>query len=130
MKTLTPRTKLLAASGLLLALAAAASLNGISAASLARVLLGLAAIGGAVLFAVRRPRPAPGFALEPRLRVVQRAGLSPRCSVALVALDGAEFLVAYGDGFAEIRPASAARVRGRRPVPAARTTRRPRGGVR
>jgi len=112
MKALTPKAKLLAASGLLLALAIAASMNGLSAASVARAVLALAAIAAASLWAVRRSRAAPAFSLEPRLRVVQRAGLSPRCSVALVALDGSEFLVAYGDGFAEIRPAAPARAPG------------------
>ena len=37
------------------------------------------------------------------MRVVSRTGLSQRCGLALVEVEGSQYLVAFGDSFAEIR---------------------------
>ncbi|HVE84732.1 MAG TPA: flagellar biosynthetic protein FliO [Myxococcales bacterium] len=98
------KVKLLAASLLVLLLAALAQRTGAGAAAVARAALGLAAAGGLALWMVRARRGgATGrFQLPPRLSVAARAGLSARCGVALVEADGRRFLVAYGDGFAQL----------------------------
>ncbi len=118
MKTLSdsasPRTKMLLALGLVLGLAALAPVGGISATSVARGLLGVAALMGLGWWMVRRGRSESRFALSERMRVVSRAGLSQRCGLALVEVDGSRYLVAFGDSFAEIRRAQApARVKSR-----------------
>jgi hypothetical protein len=109
MKTLfdsvSPRNKLLLALGLVLGLAALAPLGGVSAAVLARWLLGGAALGGLGWWLMRRGRADARFALTERMRVVSRTGLSPRCGLALVEVEGSRYLVAFGDSFAEIRRA-------------------------
>ncbi|AKJ06426.1 flagellar biosynthesis protein FliO [Archangium gephyra] len=109
MKTLSgsvsPRNKLLLALGLVLGLAVLAPLGGVSAAVLARGLLGAAALGGLGWWLVRRGRADVRFALTERMRVVSRTGLSQRCGLALVEVEGSRYLVAFGDSFAEIRRA-------------------------
>jgi flagellar protein FliO/FliZ len=109
MKTLfdsmSPRNKLLLAFGLVLGLAALAPLGGVSAAVLARGLLGAAALVGLGWWLVRRGRADVRFALTERMRVVSRTGLSQRCGLALVEVEGSRYLVAFGDSFAEIRRA-------------------------
>ncbi|MGZ3458939.1 MAG: flagellar biosynthetic protein FliO [Archangium sp.] len=123
MKTLfdsmTPRAKLLLAVGLVLGLAALAPLGGASAISVARGLLGAAALAGLGWWLLRRGRAESRFALSERMRVVSRTGLSQRCGLALVEVDGSRYLVAFGDSFAEIRRAHApvrVRARSRRAV--------------
>ena len=111
MKTLSdsasPRTRLLLASGLILGLAALAPLGGASATSVARGLLGAAALAGLGWWLMRRGRAESRFARTERMRVVSRTGLSQRCGLALVEVDGSRYLVAFGDSFAEIRRARA-----------------------
>ena len=119
----TIKMKLLAASLLLVLLAAFAQRTGVSAALEARVALGVAALAGLALWMIRaRGRPLGGrpFQLPPRLGVAARTGLSPRCGVALVEADGGRYLVAYGDGFAQLLNALPAR-----PPAQARSGRRP-----
>jgi flagellar biogenesis protein FliO len=96
---------LLLASGLLLGLVALAPLGGLSTAGAARWLLGAGALAGLGWWLWRRDGASPRFTLPERLRVISRAGLSQRCGIALVEADGRSFLVAFGDSFAEIRPA-------------------------
>lgn len=107
MKTLldsaSPRTKMLLAGGLVLALAVLAPVGGVSAASVARGLLGAMALAGLGWWLVRRGRAGSRFELTERMRVVSRTGLSQRCGLALVEVEGSRYLVAYGDSFAEIR---------------------------
>ncbi|HYO71428.1 MAG TPA: flagellar biosynthetic protein FliO [Archangium sp.] len=109
MKTLfdavSPRNKLLLALGLVLALAALAPLGGVSAAVWARWLLGATALAGLGWWLMRRGRADVRFSLTERMRVVSRTGLSPRCGLALVEVEGRGYLVAFGDSFAEIRRA-------------------------
>jgi hypothetical protein len=111
MKTLLdstpPRNKLLLACGLILGLATLAPLGGMSATSVARGLLGAAALAGLGWWLVRRGGAESRFKLSERMRVVSRTGLSQRCGLALVEVDGSRYLVAYGDSFAEIRRAQA-----------------------
>jgi flagellar biogenesis protein FliO len=111
MKTLldstSPKTKLLLACGLILGLAVLAPLGGMSATSVARGLLGAMALAGLGWWMVRRGRAESRFSLSERMRVVSRTGLSQRCGLALVEVDGSRYLVAYGDSFAEIRQARA-----------------------
>jgi flagellar protein FliO/FliZ len=129
--TTSIKVKLLAASLLVLLLAAFSHRSGASAAVIARVVLGLAAVGGLVLWWIRARRSgarasgAGAFQLPPRLRIAARAGLSARTGLALVDADGRRYLVAYGDGFAQLlnampalpaRPPAQARA-GRRPSP-------------
>lgn len=101
----TIKMKLLAASLLVLLLAAFAQQTGAGATLVARVVLGVAATGGLAAWMIRaRSRSGDGraFRLPPRLSVAARTGLSPRCGVALVEADGGRYLVAYGDGFAQL----------------------------
>ncbi|HSP80089.1 MAG TPA: flagellar biosynthetic protein FliO [Myxococcaceae bacterium] len=112
MKTLlasvSPRNKVLLAAGLVLGLAALAPVGGMSTISTARGLLGAAALAGLGVWLMRRGRSRSRFVLAERMRVVSRTGLSPRCGLALVEVDGRDYLVAFGDSFAEIH-----RTRGR-----------------
>jgi hypothetical protein len=103
--SLSPRQRLLLASGLILGLAALAPLGGLSAADAARWLLGAVALSGLGWWLWRRGGAGPRFVLPERLKVVSRAGLSQRCGLALVEADGRSFLVAFGDAFAEIHEA-------------------------
>jgi flagellar protein FliO/FliZ len=111
MKTLldsaSPRTRMLLAGGLVLGLAALAPLGGLSATSVARGLLGAAALAGLGWWLLRRGRAESRFTLSERIRVVSRTGLSQRCGLALVEVEGSRYLVAFGDSFAEIRRARA-----------------------
>jgi flagellar biogenesis protein FliO len=108
--TLTPRQKLVGASVLALTVPLAATMQGASAASIARILLGVAALAGLAFWFIRA-RGGLGFLAgskfksAPRLNVVQRVGLSPRTGLALIEVDGKPYLVVHGDGFARIRPA-------------------------
>jgi flagellar protein FliO/FliZ len=120
--SLSPRHRLLLASGLILGLAALAPLGGLSASGAARWILGAVALGTLGWWLWRRGGASPRFVLPDRLKVVSRAGLSQRCGIALVEADGRSFLVAFGDSFAEIHespapkrvPAQARRVSPRR----------------
>jgi hypothetical protein len=113
--SLTPRTKVLASAALVALLAACSQAAGISAASAARAALAVAALAALVLWAVHSRRSAARPELRPRLQVSARAGLSQRCGVALVEADGRRYLVAYGDGFAQVLDALTAAPRaGRR----------------
>ncbi|HYV43654.1 MAG TPA: hypothetical protein VFA20_02290 [Myxococcaceae bacterium] len=120
------KLKLLAAALLVLLLAAFAQQSGASAAMVARIALGLAALAGLTAWWIRaRGGAGRSFQLPARLSVAARTGLSPRCGVALVEADGRRFLVAYGDGFAQLLnalpagPPVHARA-GRRPRPSRR----------
>ena len=104
--TLSPRQKLFGAVVLALCVPVLASLQGASAATIARVVLGLASLGGLAFWFVRAKGGLPSkFKSAPRLNVVQRVGLSARTGLALVEVDGKPYLVVHGDGFARIRPA-------------------------
>jgi len=97
------KMKLLAASLLVLLLAAFAQQSGASAALVARIALAAAALAGLAAWWIRtRKGTGRPFQLPARLSVAARTGLSPRCGVALVEADGRRFLVAYGDGFAQL----------------------------
>ena len=102
----TPKAKLLAACGLLAALALIAPSQSMNPTMLARLVLGGVALAGLAWWAVRRQASPAKFALAPRLQVAARTGLSPKCSVALVEADGRTYLIAFGDGFAEIQETS------------------------
>lgn len=104
--TWSPRNKLVAAALLALLAPVAAALNGASAATAARIILGLAAAAGLAFWFIRA-RGGLGtskFKDAPRLNVVQRAGLSQRTGVALIEVDGKPYLIVHGDGFAKITP--------------------------
>ena len=105
--TLTPRHKLIAVGVLTLAVPLLAAAQGASAASAARLLLGLIALGGIVAWVIhsRNALPTSAFKAAPRLQVLQRVGLSQRTQVALVEVDGKPYLIVHGDGFAKIRSA-------------------------
>ena len=107
--TLSPRQKLCAAGVLLALLALVGALQGSwSAASVARLVLGLVALAGLALWAWRARGGGPRtskFKAAPRLVVVQRVGLSQRNGLALIEVDGRPFIVVHGDGFARLRPA-------------------------
>jgi flagellar protein FliO/FliZ len=97
----SPKHKLIAASVLLIALVVLAGLQGLPMVSASRWLLGAAAVAGLAIWMWRTR--GTGLAAPPsRLHVLSRAGLSQRCGLALVEADGRTFLVAYGDGFAEM----------------------------
>jgi len=105
---LTPRQKLVGVNlslGVLLVMAAtqgAWSLSGV-----ARLVLGVAAVAGLGVWVWRTRGGAQGTSarVQPRLKVLQRVGLSQRNALALIEVDGRSFIVVHGDGFARIRPA-------------------------
>ncbi len=103
---LSPRNKLIGAALLALIAPLIAATQGASAATAARLLLGLAALGGigAWFIHARGGLTASKFKSAPRLNVVQRAGLSQRTGVALIEVDGKPYLVVHGDGFAKVTP--------------------------
>lgn len=104
---LTPRHKLIAAAVALCSLPLFASLQGASTSSIARVLLGLAAVAGIAFWFIKaRGAGLSKFKAAPRLQVVQRVGLSQRTGVALVEVDGRPWLIVHGDGFARMRAVS------------------------
>lgn len=63
----------------------------------------LVAVGLWLRRAGGRPRE-PDF--SGALQVIGRAGLSPRCGVALIAVEGSRFLVTFGDTFVDVHRAS------------------------
>lgn len=106
--TLSPRHKLIGAALLALVAPLIAAAQGASAATAARVLLGLAATGGIAFWFLRARgglRLDSRFKAAPRLNVVQRVGLSQRTGLALIEVDGKPYLVVHGDGFAKVSPA-------------------------
>lgn len=109
--TLSPRQKLVGAAVLALIAPLIAAAQGAAPATVARVLLGLAAAGGIAAWFIRARGglSTSKFKSAPRLNVVQRVGLSQRTGLALIEVDGKPYLVVHGDGFAKITPA-------RRPV--------------
>jgi flagellar protein FliO/FliZ len=132
--SMSPRARLLAAGALVLGLAALGPLGGLSMTSVARGLLGALALGGLGWWLRRRGASGPEVPQVARLHVVSRAGLSPRCGVALVEVDGRGYLVAFGDSFAEIRETQGqedmfaqALAQARRPMPKRRVPGRGKG---
>jgi flagellar protein FliO/FliZ len=120
----SPRSKLIAALGcvLVLALVAPRVQSGPSTGSLALGGLLLAALVGAWLMKKKGSAQLP----EQGLQVLARAGLNPRCGMALVEAAGERLLVIHGDGFAQIRPMpTLGRRQGRRSPPAPRLPRAP-----
>ncbi|MGQ0508692.1 MAG: hypothetical protein ACT4TC_25610 [Myxococcaceae bacterium] len=100
----SPQRKLLLAGTLLVVLALTVPTAGHSASTWARVLVAVATIAGLGLWIARRKQSAePGFSLAPKLEVLSRAGLSPRCGLALIEADGRKYLIVHGEGFARIR---------------------------
>lgn len=102
--TLSPRQKLVGAALLALALPLAAASQGASAANAARALLALGALGGLVAWYFKARGAPASFKAAPRLKVIQRAGLSPRAGVALIEVDGKPYVIVHGDGFAKLQP--------------------------
>ncbi|MBF5044371.1 hypothetical protein FGE12_18375 [Aggregicoccus sp. 17bor-14] len=98
-----PRAKLLAAGGCMLLLLLVGPLATPSVVGLARGLVAALALGGAGWWLSRRGVPRASFALAEPMQVLSRKGLSARCSIALVQVDGQRFLVTYGEGFAQLQ---------------------------
>ena len=120
----TPKQKLIAASAALALFLVLAGAQGASPTVVARLVLAGLVAAALGWWAIRARQTAPRFQLPPRLEVVSRAGLSQRCSVALIEADGRSYVIAYGDGFAEIHaerppPRAQARRPRRRPLKAA-----------
>ncbi|MBX5484821.1 MAG: hypothetical protein IRZ16_23610 [Myxococcaceae bacterium] len=121
----SPKQKLIAAAVAVLGLALIAPTQGVSAATAGRALIAALAVAGLIWWFYRQRHIESGSAPAPRLRVLSRAGLSPKTGIALVEADGRNYLVVYGDGFAELQTAPAAPVsfpapKGRRPRRAVR----------
>ncbi|NTX33589.1 flagellar biosynthetic protein FliO [Myxococcus sp. CA033] len=102
--SLSPRTRLQVATLLVLGLALLGPLGGVSVVSTARWLLILGTLCGLGWWWFRRGAQGPRVASAERMQVISRAGLSPRCGLALVEVEGRGFLVAFGDAFAEVHP--------------------------
>ncbi|QSQ23994.1 flagellar biosynthetic protein FliO [Pyxidicoccus parkwayensis] len=134
LSSLSPRARLLAAGALLLGLTALGPLGGLSISSVARGLLGALALGGLGWWLRRRGASEPDVPRLARMQVISRTGLSPRCGLALVEVDGRGYLVAFGDSFAEIRETqepedvfARALAQARRPMPKRRVPGRSKG---
>lgn len=107
---ITPRQKLVGASLAALTIPLAASFQGASATTAARIVIAVIALGGLAFWFIRAKGglgflSGTKFKSAPRLNVVQRVGLSQRTGLALIEVDGKPYLVVHGDGFARIRPA-------------------------
>ena len=103
----SPRGRLLCAVALLVGLATLAPLGGLSWVGTSRLLVGAMALAGLGWVLSRQgsgTRDARAPRVEP-LSIVSRTGLSQRCGLALVQVEGRHYLVAYGDTFAEIHEA-------------------------
>lgn len=103
----SPQTKLILALALLAGLGLCASSSGFSLVTASRWILGLSSLAGLAFWMHRQKPRTPGFDALPRLTVLARTGLSPKCSLALVEADGRTLLVAFGDGFAQFADAPA-----------------------
>lgn len=100
----SPRARLQVATLLVLGLALLGPLGGVSMVSTARWILvvgGLCALGW---WWFRREAATPREVRAERMRVISREGLSPRCGIALVEVEGRGFLVTFADAFAEVHP--------------------------
>nr|WP_216623076.1 flagellar biosynthetic protein FliO [Corallococcus exercitus] len=109
LSSFSPRGRLLLASALLVGLATLAPLGGLSLVGTSRLLIGSMALAGLGWVLLRKggvAGSADAAAPEP-LSIVSRTGLSQRCGLALVEVEGRRYLVAYGDTFAEIHEARA-----------------------
>jgi hypothetical protein len=112
---MNPKTKILAASAVLLALGTAASVGGLNAALAARLALAAVAIAGMAWWFIKARHAGAATTDKPRLQVISRTGLSQRTGLALVEVDGRALLVVHGDGFAEVhQPGETKQPRGRR----------------
>jgi len=100
---MSPRARMALALGLVLVLAVVARWGETSVTSVARVLLGGVALVVGVGWLKRGERSGARFMREEPLRVVSRTGLSQRCGLALIDVEGSHYLVVFGDSFAEIR---------------------------
>lgn len=100
----SPRGRLLFAAALLVGLATLAPLGGLSLVGTSRLLVGALALAGLGWALIRKgsAREDKGPSRPEPLSVVTRTGLSQRCGLALVEVEGRRYLVAYGDTFAEI----------------------------
>ncbi|MCY1042444.1 flagellar biosynthetic protein FliO [Corallococcus sp. bb12-1] len=119
------RGRLLFAAALLVGLATLAPLGGLSLVGTSRLLVGALVLAGLGWGLVRKGREA-GDKGAPRpepLSIVTRTGLSQRCGLALVEVEGHRYLVAYGDTFAEIHETRGAAVA---PAPTTRPAVKPR----
>lgn len=112
---MNPKTKILVASAVLLALGTAASISGLNAALLARLALGAVAAAGLAFWYAKARGARTASGEKPRLSIIARTGLSQRTGLALIEVDGKPLLVVHGDGFAEVhRPDVAKESRKRR----------------
>jgi hypothetical protein len=102
--TLTSGQKISSAGAALVLLAATAHASQWTAVAGARAALVVAALAAGIAWLRRRPSlsASAAQASRPRLAIAARAGLSARCGVALLEADGQTYLVAYGDGFAQL----------------------------
>ncbi|SET45081.1 Flagellar biosynthesis protein, FliO [Myxococcus fulvus] len=98
----SPRARVQVATLLVLALALLGPMGGMSMVSVARGVLLVGALGGLGWWWWRRGARGTSAASLERLKVVSRAGLSPRCGLALVEVEGRDFLVTFGDAFAHV----------------------------
>jgi flagellar protein FliO/FliZ len=110
----SPKHKLLIACALIGCLALAARATRVDASIAARGILAAAALVGLVIW-LQRAKAGATAPTAPRLRVLSRASLSQRCGIALVEADGRGYLVAFGDGFAQLHEAPVAGMDASRP---------------
>lgn len=111
---MNPKTKILVASAVILALGTAAGVSGLNAALLARLALGGVAAAGFAWWYVKARRAGAANGEQPRLAIIARTGLSQRTGVALIEVDGKALLVVHGDGFAEVHQPGIAKQSARR----------------
>ena len=84
-------------------LALTSTLGRLDLVSGSRLLLGLAAAAAMTAWFIRTRSGEQRLRAPERLKVICRTGLSQRCSLAVVELDGETLLVAFGDGFAQMK---------------------------
>ena len=102
---LQPRSRILLALGALIVPCALWFLPRLSLVGAARAVLALCVAG--VLWKLSLQRGSRAEPPRLRLAVCSRVSLSARCSLALVEVDERPYLVAFGDGFAQLSPMAA-----------------------
>ena len=99
---MTPERKILMSMLALVALVLLGAAQSLGLVVTARLLLAFSVVA-VLVFLWRSKRLASGRESTPRLSVVSRVGLAPRCQASLLEIDGRTYLVVSGDGYAQIQ---------------------------
>jgi hypothetical protein len=103
----SPKAKLVATVCLLLFLCVVVAFRSAAPTLVARWILGAGALAMLGFWLVRARQGSKSASAPRRLEVVSRVGLSAKCGLALVEVDGRSLLIVHGDGFAQVHDSPA-----------------------